>query len=446
MRFPTSCLAALLAAWPLVVSAQPKLAVESFKLPNGLRVVLHEDHRIPQVAVITWFQVGSRDERPGKTGFAHLFEHLMFKGSAHVPDGVIDDLTEEAGGGTNAFTSTDMTVYNSVTASNFLEQLLYLEADRLAGLTDTLDLAKLDNQREVVRNERRQTTENVPYGIAELLIPENLWPKGHGYHWSTIGYHEDLVAASIPDVKEFFATYYVPSNAVMVIVGDFDSKQAKKLVEKYFAWIPSPPSVKRPVHATPPPITKEIVVSAEDDVQVPQLHLVWRAPALRTPEEPALELLGSILGDSKTSRLYQRLVFRDRIAQEVDAGYYDQEVAGEFHIVATAKPGVTSDKLKAVIGEELARFAKEGPTADELAHAKNRVEARMLRRIEPYVGRGVRIAEWVVRTGNPDGLAADLARFRNVTAADVQRAAVRYLAPNARVALTIVPRAAGGAK
>jgi zinc protease len=430
----------LLVAWPALASAQPKLAVESFRLANGMRVVLHEDHRTPSVGIVTWYQVGSRDEKPGKTGFAHLFEHLMFKGSAHVPDGVIDDLAEEAGGWTNAYTTSDATVYQTVAASNFLEQLLYLEADRLAGLTDTLDKGKLDNQRDVVRNERRQNVENVPYGAGSLLVPEALWPKGHGYHWSTIGYHEDLVAATLGDVKAFFATYYVPSNAVMVLVGDFQTKEARRLVEKYFAWIPSPPTPTRPVHATPAPITKEVVLTAEDDVQVPQLTLVWRVPALLSPEEPTLHVVSSILGDGKTSRLYQRLVFRDRIAQEVDVSYYAQDVGGEFHITVTAKPGVTPAQVDKVVSEEVTRLVTSGPTADELAHAKNRLEAGILRALESYLGRAQAIASWMVQNGNPDGLAADLAKLRAVTARDVQQVAGRFFAPTARVALTISPR------
>ena len=300
---------------------EPKIAYEKFELPNGLKVYVIEDHKAPVVYEVLWFKVGSKDEIANRTGFAHLFEHLMFKGSAHLPDGLMDRLLEGAGGWSNAFTSSDMTVYQNVAGSNFLEQVLWIDADRLAGLLDTFDKPKLDNQRDVVLNERRQSYENQPYGMASLLIQDALWPKDHGYHWSTIGYPADLKAATVPDVAAFFKTYYVPNNATMVIAGDVKVDDVKKLVDKYFSWIPKAPTPARPQYKAPAPLTKEIVIKTTDDVQVPRVYLTWRGPAGFTAEEPALDALAAILGDGKSSRLYKRLVYDEKIAQSVSAGF-----------------------------------------------------------------------------------------------------------------------------
>src|SRR3954464_610753 len=266
----------LLLLFALAVPAradEPKIAFQKFELANGLKVYVVEDHQAPTVYEVLWFKVGSKDEVANRTGFAHLFEHLMFKGSAHIPDGAMDKLLEGGGGWSNAFTSSDMTVYQNVAASNFLEDMLWIESDRVAGLLDTFDQAKLDNQRDVVLNERRQSYENRPYGMASLLIAEALWPKDHGYHWSTIGYPTDLKAAQVKDVAQFFRTYYVPNNATMVIAGDVDFAATKKLVEKYFSWIPKAAEPARPQYKAPAPITKEIVLKTTDDVQVPRVYL-----------------------------------------------------------------------------------------------------------------------------------------------------------------------------
>src|SRR4051812_3739064 len=276
---------------------EPKIAYEKFELPNGLKVYVIEDHKAPVAYEVLWFKVGSKDEVAHRTGFAHLFEHLMFKGSAHLPDGRLDQILEEAGGWSNAFTSSDMTVYENVAASNFLETMLWIEADRMAGLLDTFDQAKLDNQRDVVLNERRQTYENQPYGMAPLLIQEKLWPKDHGYHWSTIGYPADLKAATVADVAAFFRTYYVPNNATMVIAGNVQFDEVKRLVEKYFGWLPRAPEPKRPHYPPPAPITKEVTLTATDDVQVPRISMTWRGPSEFSQDEPALDALAAILAE-----------------------------------------------------------------------------------------------------------------------------------------------------
>ncbi|HEX5063322.1 MAG TPA: pitrilysin family protein [Kofleriaceae bacterium] len=418
---------------------EPKITYQKFDLANGMRVYVIEDHKAPTAYGVTWFRVGSKDEVANRTGFAHLFEHLMFKGSAHLPDGLMDKLLEAAGGWSNAFTSSDMTVYQNVAASNFLEQMLWIDADRLAGLLDTFDKPKLDNQRDVVLNERRQSYENQPYGMAEIILHENLWPKEHGYHWSTIGYPADLKAASVPDVADFFKKYYLPNNATMVIAGDVKFDNVKKLVEKYFSWIPKGTDPQRPQYKTPPPITKEIVVDTTDDVQVPRVYLSWRGPAHYTQDEPALVMASAILADGKSSRLYKRLVYDEKIAQDVRAYFEGETLGGEFRIVATAKPGVDPKRLVKEISEEVAKLSTTAPEAKELERAQNSHEAGFLNGLEPTLQRAILLANYDVFTNDPDYFAKDLARYRAVTPDQIKGVSAKYLKPTARVQLTIRP-------
>ncbi len=418
---------------------EPKITYQKFDLANGMRVYVVEDHKSPTAYGVTWFRVGSKDEVANRTGFAHLFEHLMFKGSAHLKDGLMDKLLEAAGGWSNAFTSSDMTVYQNVAASNFLEQMLWIDADRLAGLLDTFDKPKLDNQRDVVLNERRQSYENQPYGNAELFIQEALWPKDHGYHWSTIGYPADLKAAALGDVADFFKKYYVPNNATMVIAGDVKFDEVKKLVEKYFAWIPKGAEPARPQYKTPAPITKEIAIDTTDDVQVPRVYLSWRGPSHFTTDEPSLDMAAAILADGKSSRLYKRLVYDEKIAQDVRAYFSGETLGGEFRIVATAKPGVDPKKLVTEISEEVAKLAATPPEGKELERAQNSHEASFLNGLEPTLQRAIQLAQYDVFANDPDYFAKDLARYRAVTTAQVKDSAAKYLKPTARVVLTIRP-------
>jgi zinc protease len=443
-RFITTCAALAL----LVCAAGPraegkrvanKTVYVPITLENGLRVFIIEDHRTPTVSIVTWYRVGSKDEVKGKTGFAHLFEHMMFKGSAHVADGLMDELFEEAGGSTNAFTASDMTVYLDESSAGFLETALWLEADRIAGLTDTLDQAKLDNQREVVRNERRQRYENTPYGMASILVSEALWPEGHGYHWPGIGYHEDLVAASTDDVIAFFKSYYVPNNAVMVIAGDVDATKTAELVHKYLGWIPKAAEPKRPKYVDPKPIAKEVRLQATDDVTVPRVYLAWRGPKLFGAEEPALALAAAVLADGKTSRLYKRLVYEERLAQNVFAGLDAEELGGTFQIVATAKPGADPEKILAIITEEVAKLAKEKPTEEELERVKNVREAGFLSGLQDPMALAIQLAQYDVQAKDPNYLDKDLQRYRDVTAAQVKAAAKKWLPQSRRVVLRIDP-------
>ncbi|MBA3454263.1 MAG: insulinase family protein [Deltaproteobacteria bacterium] len=430
----------LLVAFALPAHAEdPKIAFQKFELPNGLEVYVIEDPKAPTVYEVLWFKVGSKDEIAKRTGFAHLFEHLMFKGSKHLPDGLMDRLLEAAGGWSNAFTSSDMTVYQNVAGSNFLEQMLWMESDRLAGLLDTFDKPKLDNQRDVVLNERRQSYENQPYGMASLLIQEALWPKDHGYHWSTIGYPADLQAANVGDVAQFFRTYYVPNNATLVIAGDVKFADVKRLVEKYFSWIPRGAEPKRPQYKTPAPITKEIVLTTTDDVQVPRVYLTWRGPPGFSAEEPALDTVAAILGDGKSSRLYKRLVYDEKIAQNVSAGFSGEQLGGSFEIVVTAKPGTDPKRLIKEITEEVAKMSTTAPDPKELERAQNSQEASFLNGLEPTLSRAIQLASYDVLANDPDYFAKDLARRRAVTTTQVRDAAAKYLKPNARVVLTISP-------
>ncbi|HEY1553291.1 MAG TPA: pitrilysin family protein [Kofleriaceae bacterium] len=418
---------------------EPKLAYQTFELANGLRVYVLEDHKAPTAYEVMWVRVGSKDEVAHRTGFAHLFEHLMFKGSAHLPDGLMDRLLEAAGGWSNATTSSDSTVYENVAASNFLEQMLWIEADRLAGLTDTLDRKKLDNQRDVVLNERRQSYENQPYGMAELLIDDNLWPKGFGYHWSAIGYTDDIRAAALPEVRAFFQKYYVPNNLTMVIAGDVTLAEVKPLVEKYFAWIPRAPEPARPAYKPPAPLAKSIAIDTTDDVEVPRVYVSWRAPAAYSKDEPALDLAASILGGGKSSRLYKRLVYAEQIAQDVGAYDEGEQLGGQLQIVVTAKPGTDPKRLVREVTEEVGKLAAAAPEPRELERAINAHESEFVTDLEPTLARAQRLAEYDVLAHDGDFLAKDLARYRAVTAADVRAAVAAYLSPTARVVLAIVP-------
>ncbi len=447
---PRSFLYALVAAtvaWlaPPVLAKRPASRVdevlrhETVKLDNGLRVLLLPDRRAPTIAVITWFRVGSADEVPGRTGLAHLFEHLMFKGSPHVADGAMDTLVEEAGGWTNAYTDDDMTVYTDVASSSALERVLWLEADRIRGLSGSLDQAKLDNQRDVVLNERLENYENRPYGMAGILIDEALWPAGHPYHAPTIGRPEDLRATTLEDAKAFFDRHYAPGNALVVIAGDFEVGEACALAVRYLGTIPTRPVPPRKTPPAPPTL-QTVALAAEDDVQVPRVYVTWRGPRVYTPDEAALELATAVLAGGKSSRLYERLIVRDRIAQEVFAGVDPSLHGGVVQIVATVKPGVAAAKVLAAIDDELAAFAATPPSERELERARNTREARFLAGLAELQTRAEVLAEYAVLAGDPGFLARDLERYRAVTRADLQQAVGRYLRESGRVVLTISPR------
>jgi zinc protease len=424
-------------------SSAPLLPFETWKLDNGLTVIVHEDRTTPIVGVHVQYDVGAKDEKPGRTGFAHLFEHLMFQGSQHLPKGEADRLVDAAGGDTNGSTSQDTTQYWQQVPSNAFEQMLYIESDRMGFLLPTLTQDKLDNQRDVVRNERRQNYEMRPYGLAFEKLLANLWNPEFPYHWLPIGSHEDLQAATLEDVKEFFVRFYGPENAVLAIAGDVDTAEVKALVEKWFGPIPGkePPGHQRPA---PVPLAAERRVTMEDRVQLPRLYMAWQSPKVFAPGDAALDLVGQILTDGKSSRLVKRLVMDERIAQDVSAGQMSQALASMFIVVATPKPGVTLELLERTIDEELARLAATPPTDEELQRAKNKIEAGAifgLERVGGFGGRAATLAYYYLRAGDPGYLEEDLARYRRATAADVSEAARKILRKDARVVLTVTPRA-----
>jgi zinc protease len=275
--------------------------------------------------------------------------------------------------------------------------------------------------------------------MAPLLIQERLWPKDHGYHWPPIGYPADLEAATVSDVAAFFEKYYVPNNATMVIAGNVKLATVKNLVEKYFGWMPRAPEPARPSYAEPAPLTKEVVLTTTDDVQVPRVYLTWRGPAAFTADEPALDVVATILGEGKASRLYKRLVYDEKIAQDVAASFASEALGGAFEVVVTAKPGVDPKRLRAEVSEEVARISASPPDARELERAKNTLEASFLMSLEPTLQRAIQLAAYDVLAGDPSYLGKDLTRRRNVTPAQVQTAAAKYLKPDARVVLTIEP-------
>jgi zinc protease len=437
-------LTALVLAASISLDAQrPALSVPhtQFTLPNGLNVILHRDTSVPVVAVNLWYHVGSANERVGRTGFAHLFEHVMFEGSTHVPEGSFDSWLEAAGANNNGSTSVDRTNYYIDLPSNALELALFLESDRMGFLLDDKAPGKIDGQRDVVKNEKRQSVDNQPYGQAFIELPAMLFPAGHPYSWSTIGSMEDLTAASFEDVARFFRTYYVPNNASLVIAGDIDIETTRKLVEKWFSEIPRGKPV--PALAPPTPVLDGVKrKTITDRVQLPRLYMAWHTPAFMKPGDAALDIVANLVAGGKNSRLYRRLVYELQIAQDVSAYQQSQALGSNFFVITTARPGQSLDKLQAVIDEELDKLRAAPPEAREMTRALNQIEANFFRgmeRVGGFSGKADRLNSYYMATRNPDYFAQDLARYRAVTAADVKSAVDQYLPKDRRVELSVVP-------
>lgn len=417
----------------------PKLSVPFTidTLPNGLTLIVHADKSTPVVTTNVWFHVGSGDEKVSRTGFAHLFEHLMFMGSQNAEYPQFDRLLEAAGANNNGSTTEDRTNYYENGPNSSLPLMLWLEADRMGWLLPTMDKPKVDLQRDVVKNERRQSYENRPYGIVGDYEPKLMYPSGHPYSWSVIGSMADLSAASVDDVKNFFRQYYAPNNATIVVAGDVNPTEVKAFVRKYFSDIPRGPKIERP---TPAPFTvKDTAVTLEDRVQLPRLYLEWHTTKGWDPDDAALDVAASILAGSRTARLTQALVYNSDVGTNVFASQSSKRLDGDFSIVATARPGKGLDTLRSVIDNELKKLAASGPTARELEQAKNGYEANFLRRIESVGGKADQLNEYYYQTGKPDSFQADLDRYRKVTAADVQRVIKKYLMTN-RVMISVVPQ------
>lgn len=435
----TTLLLATLGLLATGVEAQSRLTVPYVMdtLPNGLRVIIHEDHSVPTVTVNVWYHVGSGSEKPGRTGFAHLFEHLMFMGSVNAPYPQFDQLLEAAGANNNGSTTEDRTNYYEEGPATAVDLMLWLEADRMGWMLPTMDSAKVDLQRDVVKNERRQRVDNQPYGQSFETILGMLYPPGHPYSWPVIGSMADLSAASLEDVKDFFRTYYAPNNAVIVVAGDVKPDSVRRLVRRYFGEIPRGPAIERPT-ASAFSLARDTIGVLEDRVQLARLNYAWPSVPLNHADDAALDVAAYVLTGARNSRITEKLVYELQLAANAFAFQSSRTLAGDFRIIATARPGTALPPLQKVIDEELRKLAADGPTARELEQAKNSIESSFLNGLERVGQKADQLNAYYYQTGNPDGFQADLDRYRAVTAADVQRVVQRYLL-NPKVILSVVP-------
>jgi len=443
-------MARLLAAGVLAISmhatlayaeAAPNIPFEKYRLPNGLEVVLSQDRTLPLVAVDIWYHVGAANEEPGRTGFAHLFEHMMFTGSKHVPRGLADKLLEGVGGtDSNASTSFDRTNYYDTVPSNQLELALWTHADRMGYLLDSLDQTALFNQQDVVRNERRQSVENRPYGIVDEAVFHALFPPGHPYRPAIIGSHLDIQEASLADIRDFFKRYYRPNNATLTLVGDFDTAAAKRLVQKYFGSFKRGPEVPKPSVVTPA-LTSEKRLTVTDRIELERLDLAWLTAPKFQPGDAELAIAGYILAGGKSSRLFKKLVYDLQVAQEVSASQDPYALTSIFEIEAVARSGHTAAELQPLIDAELDRLASEAPAEAEVESARNQIERSLyqsLQKVGDSGGRADLLNMYNHYTGDPGYLPKDIERYSRVTPADVQRVVREYLRKDARVVVLAV--------
>lgn len=423
---------------PLASQTTPRISFEKYTLPNGLQVILHEDHSTPIVAVNTWYHVGSGDEQVGRTGFAHLFEHIMFMGSENVSVGMFDKWLEAAGADNNGSTTEDRTNYYEVLPSNALELALWLDADRMGWLLPTMDLPKVDLQRDVVKNERRQGVDNVPYGRADETILAALYPKSHPYSWPVIGSMADLSAATLDDTKKFFRTYYAPNNATLAIAGDFDPVKAKQLVAKYFGSIPQGPAVIRRTSVPAVTIPRDVFLVLEDKVQLPRVFYTWHTVKAFAPDDAALDILAQVIANDKNSRLYKKLVYDLQVVQSVQARQESGRLDGKFQIDVLPKPEQATGDIDKLVQAEIAGVISNGITQRELVRAQNSYRAQFLDRLASVLGKADVLNFYNYFVGTPDFVQQDAARYDKVTAADVQRVAKTYLG-KPKIILTVVP-------
>ncbi len=417
----------------------PTIPFEQYKLKNGLEVILSEDHTLPLVSVNLWYHVGPANEKVGRTGFAHLFEHMMFEGSQHVGGKMHFSYLEGAGAtDINGSTNFDRTNYYETIPSNQLELALWLESDRMGYLVGKLDIEKLANQRDVVRNERRQSGENAPYGLVEEGMYHELFPKDHPYHGVVIGSHGDIEAAQLEDVRDFFRQYYTPNNASMAIVGDFDKSKIKALVEKYFGSIPMGPEVPK-ITAVTPAITSERRKVVTDQVELPKVYMGWITPPVFQKGDAECNLYSQILGGGKSSRLYKSLVYEKQIAQDVNTSIEETKLGSIFELQVTAKPGIKPEDLEKAIDAEMTKLAAEGPSAQEVERAKNVTETALVRGLEATNGVANRLNYYQMFLGTPEYFSKDVARFDAVTAAEIKQVAQTIFKKDARVVVYGVP-------
>jgi zinc protease len=437
--FAACCLLTCLAVVSLSQSrpSSIKIPFETYTLPNGLTVVLAPDAATPTVAVTAWYHVGSKDEKPGRTGFAHLFEHVMFTGAGHTPYGTHDRLTEGVGGTNNGTTSNDRTVYFEIVPSNYLESALWLESDRMGFLLETLDVGKLNAQRDVVKNERRQSVDNQPYGLAGEILSSTLYPASHPYSWSVIGSMKDLSAASEEDVKNFFRLYYAPNNAVLSIAGDFETAQAKAWVLKYFGGIPRGRPITRP-SVPPVSLTKETRLVFEDRVQVPRLYIVWPTVGEKSDDRFALSVLDAITAGPRTTRLTKALVYDQQSATSISTSQNSSEDTGEWRMTITPRPGHSLTDLEAAADAILEKLKAEGPTKEEIERATAGLEFDFVSNLQSNLGKALTLADGFGIHKNAGYFQTEYQKMLAVTPADVKRVANKYLTKG-RVVLSIVP-------
>jgi len=412
-------------------------------LGNGLDVLLHEDRACPIVAVNLWYHVGSKNERPGHTGFAHLFEHLMFEGSQHHDRGYFQQL-QGAGATLNGSTNADRTNYWEVVPTGALELALWMESDRMGYLLPALTEAKFSNQRDVVLNERRQNYENRPYGLAPMALLAALYPADHPYHWATIGEIADLQAVRLEEVHAFFRRYYHPANASIALAGDIDSDEALALVDQHFGDIERGEAVDR-VQASAE-LPADVRIQFEDRVELPRLYLAWHSPAMFADGDADLDLATDLLANGKTSRLYRRLVFDERIATDVSASQNSREIAGYAQITATAAPGHTLGELEDVILDEVTRLIADGPNEDEMERGRVQAESQFIFRLQTvggFGGKSDQLNAYNVFMGDPSYFRRDLERYQVVTADSMKATVRRYLDSTRRVTLSVVPQGRG---
>jgi zinc protease len=416
-----------------------KIDYEKYSLVNGLQVILYPDLSVPITAVNLWYRVGSANENKDKTGFAHLFEHMMFQGSQNIPKEGHFRFIQEAGGSLNGSTSTDRTNYYETVPANYLELALWLESDRMGFMLPALTQEKLDNQKEVVMNERRQRYENQPYGKAWETLFSNLFSENHPYHWPTIGWMEDIAKFELNDVKSFFRTYYVPNNSALVIGGNFEKGQAKELVDKYFSAIPKGINSIPEVSVSNETLQEYKKIIIEDNVQLPRIYLAWHTEKAFNENDAALDVLSDILSSAKNSRLHKTLMFDKQIAQDVQAFQYSGKHAGSFIITSTAKPGIALDTLKYEILNEIEKLISDGIRADELTRAKNSIKSSYIYSLQKLDLIVDHINYYNCYLNEPDSFVFDIERYEKVTAESVISSAVKYL-KNPFIELNIIPK------
>ena len=414
------------------------LAIERHRLDNGLAVVLHRDPSLPLVAVNLWYHTGSKNERRGKTGFAHLFEHMLFQGSAHVGANEHFRYVQSVGGVANGSTWFDRTNYYETLPSSSLELGLWLESDRMGFLLPGMTQEKLETQRQVVMNERRQRVDNQPYGRAGERLWELLFPAEHPYSWPVIGAMEDIEAATLDDVNEFFATWYVPDNAVLTLAGDFEPARAMDLIQRYFGDIPRGARPRPPVENLEARATGERFDVVTDRVQLERLYLAYEIPAYGTREWYGADLLAQVFAGGKASRLYRDLVYERELAQSISCYALPTEAAGSFHLTATARPGTSLATLERAVDEHLAAAAAAPPEPAELERVRNRLLTGYFAELQTLDRRADLLSQFTTYFDRPEDLAGEIATYLEIERGEVQAVAAR-LRPENRARLWVEP-------